>query len=106
MMIVVVIEERLLDFVEVRDVVESFYKMLCSKFKDDLEVWIDCVVRSLVVLFVNGVICDRVVIQNVIILMWLNGQIEGQIIKFKFIKWQMYGCGKLDLFEVCIVGVF
>ena len=60
------IEERLPDFVEARDVVDSFHKMLRNKSKDDLEAWIDRAARSLVASFANGVIRDRAAVQNAI----------------------------------------
>jgi transposase len=35
---------------------------------------------------------------------WSNGQTEGQIIKLKLVKRQMYGSGKIDLLEARVVG--
>lgn len=35
---------------------------------------------------------------------WSNGQTEGQITKLKLVKRQMYGRGKLDLFQARMLG--
>jgi transposase len=98
-MTVAAIEERLPDLVEARDVVESFHDMLRHKSSGDLEAWIERAEKSLVASFANGVIRDRAAIQNAITSQWSNGQTEGHITKLKLVKRQMYGRGKLDLFE-------
>lgn len=104
-MTVAAIEERLPDLVEARDVVESFHDMLRRKPSGDLETWIERAVKNLVASFANGVIRGRAAIQKAITSQWSNGQTEGQTIKLKLIKRQMYGRGKLDLLEARIVGV-
>ncbi len=103
-MTVAAIEERLPDLVEARDVAESFHEMLRRKSKDDLDGWIDRAAASLVASFANGVVRDRVAVQNAITSIWSNGQTEGQITKLKLTKCQMYGRGKLDLLEARMVG--
>jgi transposase len=35
---------------------------------------------------------------------WSDGQTEGQITKFKFVKRQMYGRGKIDLLQARVIG--
>ncbi|MDQ1195418.1 transposase [Agrobacterium sp. SORGH_AS 787] len=83
---------------------ESFDEMLRRKSKDDLDMWIDRAATSWVASFANGVIRDKAAVQNAITSVWSNGQTEGQITKLKLIKRQMYGRGKFDLLEACILG--
>jgi len=92
-MTVAAIEEQLPDLVEARDVVESFYEMLRSKSKDDLDTWINRAAASLISPFANSIIRDRAAVQNAIASVWSYGQTEGQIIKLKLIWRQMYGRG-------------
>ena len=55
--------------------------------------------------FVNGVVKDKAAVSAAITSTWSNGQTEGQIIKLKLVKRQMYGRGKIDLLEARVVGL-
>jgi transposase len=98
-----VLEQQIPDLVDAWDVVEDFHKMLRCKSASDLESWIDRAMKSLVASFANGVVKDKPAVQLAISSLWSNGQTEGQITKFKLIRRQMYGRGKLDLLEARVI---
>jgi transposase len=61
--------------------------------------------RSLVASFANGVAKDEAAMRAAITLPWSNGQTEGQIMKPKLVKRQMYGRAKIDLLQARLIGV-
>lgn len=52
----------------------------------------------------RGVAKDVAAVRATIAKPWSNGQTEGQIIRLKLIKRQMYGRAKLDLLEARLIG--
>ncbi|MQB35183.1 transposase [Rhizobium rhizogenes] len=103
-MTVAVVEERLPDLVEARDVVESFHEMLRRKTAVELDAWINGP-WSLVASIANGVVRDRAAIYLATTSQRSNGQTEGgQITKLKLIKRQIYGPRRLNLLEARVVG--
>lgn len=52
----------------------------------------------------KGVAKDWAAVSAAISSPWANGQIEGQITKLKLVKRQMYGRGKIDLFQAHVIG--
>ena len=47
---------------------------------------------------------DRPTVADALNLPWSNGQTEGQITRFKLVRCQMVGRGKLDFLKVRLVG--
>ncbi len=70
----------------------------------DLDPWIVAAIASPLSSFAKGIIADRDAVQAAIIQPWSNGQTEGQIIKLKLVKRQMYERAKIDLLEARVIG--
>ncbi len=90
--------------VEAREIVAAFQSMIRKKTAEELEPWLQVAKVSLVASFANGVVKDRNAVIAAITLPWSNGQTEGQITKLKLVKRQMYGRGKLDIFQARVIG--
>jgi transposase len=90
--------------VEAREIIAAFQSMIRSKSLTDLQAWIERAKTSLVASFAKGVMKDRDAVAAAIEYSWSNGQTEGQITKLKLVKRQMYGRGKIDLLEACVIG--
>ncbi len=52
----------------------------------------------------TGIALDRDAVHAALVHPWSNGQTDGQIIKLKLVKRQMYGRAKLDLLEARMIG--
>ena len=90
--------------VEARDLIADFQAMVRKRSADDLDLWLERAKPSLVASFASGVIKDEAAVRAAMTFSWSNGQTEGQITKLKLVKRQMYGRGKLDLFQARIIG--
>jgi transposase len=82
--------------VEAREIIAEFHMMIRRKLEAALSSWIERAGVSLVASFANGVVRDEVAVRAAITSPWSNGQTEGQIIRLKLVKRQMYGRGKID----------
>jgi transposase len=91
--------------VEARAIIAAFQAMVRKRSLADLEPWLERARSSLITSFANGVIKDQAAVSAAITSPWSNSQTEGQITKFKLVKRQMYGRGKLDLLQARVVGV-
>lgn len=91
--------------VEAREVIAAFQAIIRKESLADLDSRLESAGSGLVASFANGVAKDRAAVSSAITLPWSNGQTEGQITKFKLVKRQMYGCGKIDLLQARVVGV-
>ena len=69
-----------------------------------LEPWLEQAQVSLLASFANGVLKDKAAVAAAITSPWSNGQTEGQIIKLKLVKRQMYGRAKLDLLQARMIS--
>jgi transposase len=74
------------------------------KTAEELKPWIEQASESLVASFANGVRRDEAAVRAAIELPWSNAQTEGQIIRLKLVKRQMYGRGKIDLLQARLIG--
>lgn len=92
--------------VEARDFIIAFQSIIRKKCVAELAPWLDRARNSLIASFAMGVSKDQAAISAAIVSPWSNGQTEGQITKLKLVKGQMYGRGKLDLFEARVIGPF
>ena len=71
----------------------------------ELAPWIERAKTRLVVELANGVTKDKAAVSVTLFSSWSNGQAsKGQICKLKLVKRQMYGRGKLDLFQARVIG--
>jgi transposase len=90
--------------VEAREIIGAFQAMIRKKSLTDLGPWWERARSSLIASFANGVSKDQAAVSAAITSPWSNGQTEGQITKLKLVKCQMYGRGKLDLFQARVIG--
>ena len=90
--------------VEAREVTAAFHRMVRQKREGALEGWLEQARTGLVAPFADGLARDHAAVKAAIATAWSNAQVEGQITKFKLVKRQMYGRGKLDLLEARVVG--
>jgi len=102
--IIAAIENGVPLLVEAREAVAAFQAMLRKKSLAELDPWLKWAQATLVASFANGVAKDKSAVSAAISSPWSNGQTEGQITKLKLVKRQMYGRGKLDLLEACVIG--
>jgi len=102
--IIAAIENGVPLLVEAREAVAAFQAMLRKKSLAELDPWLKWAQATLVASFANGVVKDKSAVSAAISSPWSNGQTEGQITKLKLVKRQMYGRGKLDLLEACVIG--
>jgi len=70
----------------------------------ELSSWIERTRASLICSFARGVTIDEAAVRAAITLPWSNGQTEGQIIRLKLVRRQMYGRGKIDLLQARLIG--
>ncbi|WP_125656682.1 transposase [Sphingomonas sp. 2R-10] len=92
-MTVAAVEAGVPPLVEARTVVEGFHEMIRRKTEGDIVPWIERGRGSLVASSANGIARDVAAVRVAIVTSWSNGQTEGQIIKLKLVKRQMYGGG-------------
>jgi transposase len=59
---------------------------------------------SLIASFATGIIRDKTAVRAALTEPWSNGQTEGQIMKLKLVKRQMYGRAKIDLLQARLLG--
>lgn len=78
--------------------------MIRSKAEAGLTPWIERARASLVASFAGGVTKDEAAVRAAIASPWSNGQTEGQIMRLKLVKRQMYGRGKIDLLQARLIG--
>lgn len=102
--LVAVIEDHVPDLVAARQAISELQSMIRSKSAAKLSDWLDNARGGLVSSFVNGVERDLAAVRNAMVSQWSNGQTEGQIIRLKLIKRQMYGRAKPYLLEARLVG--
>lgn len=101
---VAAVETGVPSLVEAREIVEGFHAMIRRQAEADLDPWIERARVSLVASFASGIVKDIAAVRAAIVSHWSNGQTEGQIIKLKLVKRQMYGRGKLDLLQARLIG--
>lgn len=102
--IVAAIETGVPLLVKARELIDRFHVMIRRKAGAELEPWIAQGRASLVASFTNGVARDIAAVCAAIVSRWSDGQTEGQITKFKLVKRQMHGRGKLDLLQARLIG--
>lgn len=98
------IEEGAPDLVEARQIISDFHAMVRARAAAQLPPWIDRAANSLVASFAHGVRRDFAAVHAAVSSPWSNGQTEGQVMKLKLVKRQMYGRAKLDLLEARLIG--
>lgn len=101
---VAAVENGVPALVEAREVVGAFQTLVRAMAPDRLEGWLMRAGTGLVASFARGVGQDRAAVLAAITLPWSNGQTDGQITKLKLVKRQMYGRGKIDLLQACLIG--
>ena len=87
-----------------RDLVDRFNAMIRKREVTGLDAWIEEAQQSLFTSFAKGLITDHDAVRAAIAEPWSNGQTEGQIIKLKLVKRQMYGRAKFDLLRARLLG--
>nr|WP_322790778.1 transposase [Agrobacterium vitis] len=102
--IIAAIEAGVPALVQARNLVDRFQTMIRRKAKTELDPWIADASDSLFASFANGILKDKAAVSAAITEPWSNGQVEGQIIKLKLVKRQMYGRAKLDLLQARLIG--
>lgn len=70
---------------------------MAAKKTDDLTPWLRDAADSELASFASGVQDDEAAVRAAIVEPWSNDQTEGQVIKLKLVKRQMYGRVKIDL---------
>ena len=90
--------------VQACEIIDVFHRMLREKATAALTPWIGQAHDSLVASFANGVARDEPAVRAVISFPWSNGQTEGQVIKLKLAKRQMYGRTKIDRLRGRLIG--
>ncbi len=98
------VEEGVPSLVEAREVIADFDGMVRARADAQLTAWIDRAANSLVGPFANGIRRDIAAVHAAISSPWSNGQTEGQVIRLKLVKRQMYGRAKLDRLEARLIG--
>jgi transposase len=101
---VAAIEAGIPALVEARELIADFHAIIRRRSGDRLDPWLERARTSLIGAFANGVTKDKAAVSAAIVLPWSNGQTEGQITRPKLVKRQMYGRGKLDLLQACLIG--
>lgn len=74
-----------------RNLMERFHRMLRAGDADALTPWLEDASAGPFALFGKGIRADLDAVRAALTEPWLNGQAEGQIIKLKLVKRQMYG---------------
>lgn len=90
--------------VEAREIVAAFQAMIRKKSLVDLEPWLERARSSMVVSFANGVVRGKTAVSAAITSRWSHRPTEGQITKLKLVRRQLYGRGKIDLLQACVIG--
>ena len=90
--------------VQVCEIIDAFHRMLRQKATAALTPWIEQARDSLVASIANGVARDEPAAPAAISSPWSNGHTEGQVIKLKLVKRQMYGRVKIDLLQARLFG--
>jgi transposase len=85
-------------------VVDRFHRIIQHRKSTDLESWISDAKPSLLAFFTTGILSDRSAVKAALTEQWSNGETEGQNIKLKLVKRQMYGRAKLDLLRARLLG--
>ncbi|KAB7783815.1 Mobile element protein [Methylorubrum populi] len=101
---VAAVENGVPALVEAREAIGAFQMMVRAMAPDRLEGWLARAGAGLVASFARGIGRDRSAVQAAITLQWSNGQTEGQITKFKLVKRQIYGYGKIELLQPRLIG--
>ncbi len=104
LMLVTLIEAKLPNLRQVRDLVERFHHMIRTGCSKDLNGWIEGA-ATLLAAFTRGIIADRAAVTAAITSPWSNGQTGGQITKLKLVNRQMYGRANRDLLWARLVGM-
>jgi transposase len=90
--------------VEARTLTDRFHAMIRKRVEVDLGPWIAAASQSLIASFASGFTKDIAAVRTAFVQPWSNGQTEGQIIKLKLVKRQMYGKAKIDLLQARLIG--
>jgi len=98
------IEASVPTLVEARTIIDRFHNMIRRKAAAELDPWIAQARNSLLASFASGVAKGEAAVRAAIVLLWSNGQTEGQITKLKLVKRQMYGRAKVDLLQARLIG--
>lgn len=69
-----------------------------------MTLWMERAADSLVASFGSGVRKYEAAVRAAITSPSSNGQTEGQITKLKLVRRQMYGRGKIDLLQACLIA--
>jgi transposase len=80
-----------------RVLMERFHRMVRGRDVDALAPWLADATGSLLASFSKGISNDLAAVRAALTEPWSNRQTEGQIIKLKLVKRQMYGRARLDL---------
>jgi transposase len=84
---------------------ERFHRMLRTRDVGALRHWLADTGSSLLASFGKGIAADLAAVTAALAEPWSNGQTEGQIIKLKLVKRQMYGRARLDLLRARLVAL-
>jgi transposase len=87
-----------------RALLDRFHHMLRTRDTAALTTWVTDSETSLLASFCKGIRADLAAVTAPPTQPWSNGQTEGQIIKLKLVKRQMYGRARLDLLRARLVG--
>ena len=101
---VAAIEKGVPLLVEAREIITAFQAMIRKRSLAEFEPWLERARSSLIASFASGITKDQAAVRAAIVSPWSNGQTEGQIIKLKLVKRQMYGRAKVDLLQARLVG--